>query len=338
MKLRALNFIVWILCVAAAKGAVADDTPDAGPQSAAVDPEPESDEQVDEAEERAPRRRDATWREIFGGPFTSPRLFQVPVANTVGPYVMSLSYDGSLLTEPGVLSSAGVFAIGVGDIAQLEYRHTSAISIDRSSAPVPAVGVQIVAPLPIESGWPTIAGAFRLGVPRRETPAGFDVDETVTDLYLVGAWRLPGQLDRLTLHGGVRVSPAKIEIAGNGIEPILENKTLVLPSGGLEWQVNDTARIVLEAGLVPRFLFDPTLPEMGADVETGVQGRVGMRWVLHPVLSIDASLGYQVDAATLDGLPERSGGAVVDWDIRLGGELFIPWGAISCRTLGVFCQ
>lgn len=322
---------------------MADDVPpDAGPQSAAVDPEgsgqQQTDEEVEEAQERAPRRPNATWKEVFGGPFSSPRLFQVPVANTVGAYVMSLSYDGSLLTEPGVLSSAGVFALGVGDIAQLEYRHTSAISIDRSSAPVPAVGVQIVAPLPIESGWPTIAGAFRLGVPRRETPAGFDVDETVTDLYLVGAWRLPGYFDHLTLHGGVRVSPAKIEIAGNGIDPILEKRTLVLPSGGLEWQVNDSARIVVETGLVPRFLFDTDVPEMGAQVETGVQGRIGMRWMLHPILSIDASLGYQIDAATLDGLPDQRGDAVVDWDIRLGGELFIPWGAISCRTFGMFCQ
>jgi hypothetical protein len=102
--------------------------------------------------------------------------------------------------------------------------------------------------------------------------------------------------------------------------------------------MNPAARIVVEAGVVPRFLFDIEQPEMGAAIETGVQGRLGMRWMLHPVLSVDASLGYQVDAATLEGAPSRGGNAVVDWDIRLGGELFIPWGAIGCRAFGVFCQ
>ncbi|HTM19445.1 MAG TPA: hypothetical protein VL172_03020, partial [Kofleriaceae bacterium] len=33
--------------------------------------------------EHAPRRRDASWAEIFGGPFVSSRLFAMPTAEVV---------------------------------------------------------------------------------------------------------------------------------------------------------------------------------------------------------------------------------------------------------------
>src|SRR5687768_10832062 len=79
--------------------------------------------------------------------YRSPRLFAMPAADVVGAYRLSLSADGSLLQETGILSFAGVVAIGFGDIAQLEYRHTSAISIEGTTAPVPAIGVQAKLPL-----------------------------------------------------------------------------------------------------------------------------------------------------------------------------------------------
>jgi hypothetical protein len=28
----------------------------------------------------------------------------------------------------------------------------------------------------------------------------------------------------------------------------------------------------------------------------------------------------------------------VTWDIRLGAEVFIPWGALACRATGAFCE
>lgn len=289
-------------------------------------------------DEPAPRAPDTPWKRIVAGPFASPRLFQMPVAHTVGAFVLSLSYDGSLLQEPGVLSSAGVAAIGVGDIAQLEYRHTSAISIDATSAPVPAVGVQIVLPLPDRRPWPTVAGAFRLGVPRREHLGDLSIDEAVTDLYAVTEWRLPRPIDRLTVHAGVRLSRATIEISGGGIDADTTER-LILPSGGLEWRTTDATRVIAEVGLVPRFVLDPERPDEPA-VDNGVQGRLGVRWYVHPIVSIDASLGYQVEAAHLraTAADDRGAGAVVDWDIRLGGELFVPWGAIACRSLAVFCE
>ncbi len=293
-----------------------------------------ADEPV-EAGERAPRRPDATWREVTAGPFPSPRLFEMPVADTVGAYVLSISYDGSLLQEPGVLSSAGVLALGVGDIAQLEYRHTSAISVERTSAPLPAVGIQIAAPLPERSPWPTIAGAFRLGVPRNEEIGGFDIEESVTDLYLVAAWQLPGKLRTLTAHAGLRLSRATIEVSG-GPEAENESDRLLLPAGGLEWRASESARLIAEVGMVPRFRFDVDQPERAPSIGNGLQGRVGVRWQIHPILSIDASLGYHVDVAATDDPSGRD--AVLDWDIRLGGELFVPWGAIACRSLQIFCE
>src|SRR5215216_2183024 len=79
-----------------------------------------------EVAEAPVRRPDASWRAIYAGPFPSSRLFAMPIADVVGAYQLSLSGDGSLLQQPGVLSSAGVAALGFGDLAQLEYRHTEA--------------------------------------------------------------------------------------------------------------------------------------------------------------------------------------------------------------------
>lgn len=281
------------------------------------------------ADAEKPRRRDASWKAIMRGPYHSSRLFATPVADTVGPYILAVSYDGSLLESPGVLSSAGVVAIGFGDIAQLEYRHTSAISLDEVQAPVPAVGVQLEAPLPDRPMMPAIALAFRLGVPRHEVRGMTTIDETVTDLYLVARQRLPGRLSKATLHGGIRMSSAELSLGGDATGDVRER--LWLPAGGVEIAVGDHAVGIVEAGLAPSFDRDPVgAPMIGA----GVIGRLGVRWYLHPAFSFDASVGYQVDDATSPaGI--RS---VVDWDIRLGGELFVPWGAIACRSAGLFCS
>ncbi len=276
-----------------------------------------------------PRRRESSWREIMRGPYRSSRLFVTPVADTVGPYVLALSYDGSLLEEPGVLSSAGVLAIGFGDIAQLEYRHTSAISLDEAMAPVPAVGVQLTAPLPRREPWPAVALAFRLGVPRREVLGDMTVDETVTDLYLLARQRVPAGAARITLHAGVRMSSAELALGGS-VEAGLRRR-LWLPAGGVEIAVGDQAVAVAEVGLAPSFDRDPLGAPM---ISAGVIGRLGVRWYLHPAFSFDASVGYTVDDATSPAGIE----SVVDWDIRLGGELFVPWGAIACRTASLFCS
>src|SRR6185436_12070205 len=92
---------------------------------------------------RALRRRDLSVARIFRGPFSTSRLFSMPTADVIGAYMLTLSRDASLLQETGFLTSGGVVSIGFGDIAQLEYRHTSAISITGVNAPLPAVGVQL---------------------------------------------------------------------------------------------------------------------------------------------------------------------------------------------------
>jgi hypothetical protein len=276
------------------------------------------------------RRPDATWSEILAGPFPSSRLFAMPVADVVGPYRLTISEDGSLLQETGVLSSAGVIALGFGDLAQLEYRHTTAISIGHTTAPVPAVGVQLKIPLPVGDHIPAVAIAFRLGVPRREAFAGVSVDETVTDLYLVTRLRL---LDALTLHAGVRLSNAKIVVGG--AQSFEEKRQMLLPAAGVELAMNARTRLVGEVGLAPSFRFEVGMPD-APTIGRGVLARLGVRWRIVPSLTIDGSLGYQLEVA---GARAADGpNAVVQWDIRLGAELVVPWGAIACRTAGVFCR
>ena len=280
------------------------------------------------------RRRTATVREVMRGPFSSSRLFAMPTADVVGAYILSMSGEGSLLQQTGLLTSAGALAVGFGDIAQLEYRHTSAISIDAVNAPLPAVGVQLKLPLPDRSWVPALGVAFRLGVPREQGVAGSTITETVTDLYLVGRLRFDGA-PWLRLHGGTRISSAKVELAGaeSADEPV--TRTLVLPTGGWELQMNPTAKLVGEIALAPQFRWEAGMA-MVPVIDYGLLGRLGLRWSVLPALVIDGSIGYQLEVTNT--APALGLDAVVQWDIRLGAEVFVPWGALACRATGAFCD
>ncbi len=301
----------------------------------AVEPGSAGVEPIEAARTRIPlRTRDASMGKIFRGPFQSSRLFAMPIADVVGAYVMSLSGDGSLLQQTGLLTSAGALAIGFGDIAQLEYRHTSAISIDSVHAPVPAVGVQIKVPLPDRSWIPAFGVAFRLGVPREEYFAGTTVTETVTDLYIVGRLRFDSW-PWLRLHGGTRISSAKIALSGAQTFEA-EPRTLALPTAGYEIAMNPTAKIVGEIALAPQFRWEPGSGD-DPTIDYGLLGRLGLRWAVIPSLIIDGSIGYQLEVAKTSA-PADGLDAVVQWDIRLGAEVFVPWGALACRAAGVFCD
>jgi hypothetical protein len=285
-------------------------------------------EAMPDAAEAVPRTPNTTLGRMFRGPFRSARLFAMPTADVVGAYVLNLSAEGSLLQKPGVLTSAGVIAIGFGDIAQLEYRHTEAIGITGYNAPVPAMGVQLKLPIPERSGIPAIGVAFRLGVPRGELLDGKAVDETVTDLYLVGRLRF-AWASWLTLHGGTRISYAKAAPAGQ--DPV--QRTLWLPTAGYEIAMNPRASIIGEIALAPQFQWMPAVQSAPA-IGRGLLGRLGMKWRIVPSVALEGSLGYQVDDAT----PSEGFDAVVTWDIRLGAAVFVPWGALACRAVGVFCN
>ena len=285
--------------------------------------------------EHAPRRADATWREIVAGPFPSSRLFAMPTANVVGAFQISLSGDASLLNEPNVLSSSGVAAIGFGDIAQLEYRGSSAIStLDEDAIRLPTLGFQLKAPYRQVSYLPEIAAALRLGLPRTETSADGAVvhSEAATDLYFVASLRLG---ERASLHGGLRVASAEIDSEGAaGPEDIA--RVLYLPAVGVEVVVVPTTRLVAEVALVP--LFDPGDETRASEIRSGVFGRAGIRWQLVPSVVFDASVGYRIEVDRLTSDNASMADALVDWDIRLGGEIFVPWGAVLCRGVGLFCE
>ncbi len=250
---------------------------------------------------------------------TSPRLFEMPVADVVGPYQASLSYDGSLLEEPGILASAGVAALGIGDLAQVEYRHTSAIGVRGGNVPLPAVGVQFKLPFARKSRVPAIALAYRLGVEHFETLRGTDYLEKATDIYLVSRIKLPASFD---VHLGLRMTSALFEG-----EQRLE-RTLYLPALGITRKRGNTTA-VMELGRAPRFVVDAN---DNASIEHGFTGRLGLRWRLHPSVSLDASAGT---------LAKESGvtpSEVLQWDIRFGGEVFVNWGQLACTSISVFCQ
>ena len=283
------------------------------------------------ADDPQPRKEDASLGEIFHGPFQSSRLFAMPVADTVGAYMFTMSGDGSLLQQPGVLTSAAVLAIGFGDIAQLDYRHTAAISITGVAAPVPAIGGQLKLPLPEGPNVPAIGVAIRYGVERDEQVATTTLAESVTDVYLVARERFAA-VPWLTLHGGVRYSPAKVVVTDPTAMAATIKRNMWLPAGGFELAVNDKSRVVGEAQLVPQFQFENNT----AAIATGAQARLGLRWALFPWATFDASFGYQLDETMGTNASPRD--VVQQWDIRLGAEIFVPWGALACRAAGAFCD
>ncbi len=282
-----------------------------------------------------PRRPDETLGEIFHGPFRSSRLFAMPTADVIGAYMMSVSGDGSLLQQPGVLTSAGVLAIGFGDIAQLEYRHTSAISVTGVNAPLPAAGVQVKIPIPEYPNVPVLGIALRLGVNRSEQFKLTEVDESVSDFYIV--MREPfTAAPWLTLHAGTRISSAKLGLAGDRM--FSTKRTLVLPTAGVEFTMNREAKIIAEVAAAPQFHWSGAMVPGATDDPTigyGMLGRLGFRWNILPSVVLDGTLGYQMESNAAQGSGPRD--IVQEWDIRLGAEVFVPWGALACRATGAFC-
>jgi hypothetical protein len=302
------------------------DGSDRGDRGHGGDPEPQRPDVVGDV----PRTPETTIGRMFRGPFRSARLFAMPTTDVIGAYILTLSGEGSLLQKPGVLTSAGVLAIGFGDIAQLEYRHTEAIGITGLNAPVPAIGVQLKLPIPEVPNVPAFGVAFRLGVPRGELQGGQNVDETVTDLYVVGRLRF-AVAPWLTLHGGTRISFAK---AAPPDPNLIAQRTLLLPTAGYEVAMNPWATIVGEIALAPQFEWMPAVQPRPV-IGRGVLGRLGMKWRVLPSIALEGSIGYQVDDAVS---PEGVEAIVSSWDIRLGAAVFVPWGALACRAVGVFCN
>ncbi|MBI4509064.1 MAG: hypothetical protein HY698_05485 [Deltaproteobacteria bacterium] len=265
----------------------------------------------------------ASLGQILSGPFRSSHLFAMPTTDVVGAYVLSVAADGSLLSETGVLSGTGVAAVGFGDIAQLEYRLSTAVStFARAPIALPSLGVQMKVPLPERKYLPALAVALRLGLTHEdEIAVGRRVRERVNDLYVVGRLHLWGPLAKVTLHGGLRVGRATIDDTG---------RTLLLPAGGWEVQMTPTTKLAGELALMP--MFAPSATSTAHSIASKPFGRLGIRWSLHPALIIDASLGYRIEAARFDTSPQGGLGALIDWDIRLGAEVFLPWGVLVCRA------
>jgi hypothetical protein len=264
----------------------------------------------------------------------------MPSAEVVGAYQLSLSGDASLLTEARSLSLSSVVAIGFGDIAQLEYRRSEAVTEqigleDEDKAfGLPTLGVQLKVPYRA-SGWvPATAVALRFGFPQSaEAPDGLATHEqNVTDFYVVG--RIEPHR-RLRLHGGLRVSVAKIDSEGVNA-PADFKKTVLLPAGGWEFVSSKSSVLVGELALVP--VFKPGDSATLSEVSSGIFGRFGVRWRLLPYVVFDASVGYRIEVQRIDSNMSDMPNAFVDWDIRLGGEIFVPWGRLACRGLGALCK
>ncbi len=258
----------------------------------------------------------------------------MPTAKVVGAYQLRLYGDASLLAEQDVLSTSSVAALGFGDLAQLEYRQSAALSgaarSHRALLGLPSIGVQFEVPLKERRYVPRFGLALRFGLAREDRSEARRFDERATDLYVVSSL----VLSRWALHAGARITAASIEeIGGDTVEV---KRTLVLPALGAGFAVNRHSSLLFEAAMIPRF----EMPSSSAAGSIGSDpyGRAGIRWNALHWLTVDASVGYHLELKRRGERPETGADALVDWDIRLGGELAIPWGAVVCRGFGIFCS
>lgn len=263
----------------------------------------------------------------------------MPTANVVGAYQLRLYGDASLLSEHDVLSTTSVAALGFGDLAQLEYRQSTAVSrTSRDLFGMPSIGVQFEVPLRERRYVPRFGLALRFGLPREDEAAGAagiaarTFDERATDLYLVSS--LP--LSRVALHLGARITQASIEETGTSAPATEVEKTLILPAFGMAFAVSKHSSLLLEASMIPRF--QPPSEDSPGSIGADPYGRTGVRWNALPWLTVDASVGYHLELERQRARPDTGVDALVDWDIRLGGEIAIPWGAVACRNFGIFCS
>lgn len=289
-----------------------------------------------EEDETSSGSETAGWREALRGPFRSSRVFALPTAHVVGAYQLSLSGDASLLTESDALSTTSVVALGFGDIAQLEYRSAGAVTetnlVDDETV-LDTFGVQLQAPYR-SGGWiPAVAAALRLGLPQGvDSGTGVRHEQRADDLYFVASWDVRR---RLLLHAGLRITGAQIASEGEGAPESIK-ETLWLPAAAIEVLLTEEARIAAEVALVPRF--SPGAADRASEISRGGFGRVGVRWQLHPALVVDASVGYRIEVQLLEAERTDMARALVDWDLRLGAEVFVPWGALACASTGWFCE
>jgi len=200
------------------------------------------------------------------------------------------------------------------------------------NAPVPAAGVQLELPIPEHAWVPKFGLAVRIGVPRDEHFGAAVIEEKVTDFYFVARERVAPWL---TLHGGLRVSPSHFTLTGDPAHDVELSRVLVLPTTGIELAVNPQSRVVAEVAAVPQFMWMANGGEPSA-ISYGVLARLGLRWQILPSVVLDGSLGYQLANDNVIGDGPRD--VVGQWDIRLGAEVFVPWGALACRAVGAFCE
>lgn len=253
----------------------------------------------------------------------------MPTERVVGAYVLTAGGDASLVNEPGVLSTASLVALGFGDLAQLEYRHSAALSArSGQSFGLPTIGIQVALPIPERRWVPRFGVALRLGLDREEELLGGGGDGTVieraSDLYFVAG----EDLGPATVHAGVRVAAAALEPVGGVGETT--KRTLLLPALGVSGRATAQTVLLAEVALVPRFA-----PGTDAPIASALFARAGTRWALWSWLSIDASVGYRIEVRRRETTDD--GNALIDWDIRLGGELSVPWGRLACRGIHLFC-
>ena len=230
--------------------------------------------------------------------FEPPRLFNIPVADTLKSLDVNASGSGTF--ETGQFSFLGTGYLGLGNIAQIE---VSPVRILRKLndgetelTRVPTAGVKIYIPFE-RASWllPDISASYRRTFARDEAKDSITYKKELADLYVMASktlisfenWR------GIRLHGGVDYIGASL----TGSKMQRETLKEFLPFGGIEIWATDRAKLMGEFEWVANFNEEGTIPKLEDD--SIWMAIVGARIFLTRFMTADIGVRYQENFETV---------------------------------------
>ena len=229
--------------------------------------------------------------------FEPPRLFNVPVADTLKSFDLNASGAGAFGTNQ--FSFLGTGYLGLGHIAQVEISPVKILrKLDESETEligIPAAGIKISIPGE-RTSWilPNISASYRRTFNRSEKSDSIAYQREFADLYVIASktiislkgWR------GIRLHGGVDYIGASF----TGSKMPRETLEKFLPFGGIEIWATRKTKLMGEFEWVANFAEQNT-PKL-AD-EPVWMAIVGARIFLTRFLTTDVGVRYQENFKTI---------------------------------------
>lgn len=244
------------------------------------------------------------------------RLFTVPTADVLRSLDICLNGGGAFNAE-SERSFLGRAAIGLGDVAEVEFSTLSvlnALKTSSSSVPTSAFKMRVLSE---RGSRPALSWVLRGTTGWRDIGSpipGIDFRTRLTRLEVVAS-KSVGTVD---VHAGVGWADIRVKDPGGyegGPRWTGELKrNLFAPFAGISVPVNPRTTVMGEVDMVPRYDFGEGLTEADAMILYAWSGAAGVRFYFARWLSTDVGVIYRSD---FDGLADAT--------IRASANLLLPF-------------